>query len=53
LGAEHAAQALRPQRLCEPTICRAVDVAPPFGLNRAADDEKFRGLDHTRHSARL
>ncbi len=53
--AEHAAQALRSQRVREPSIRRALDVAPPFGLNRAADDEKLRGLPlgHTRHAARL
>ena len=53
--AEHAAQALRSQRVREPTIRRAFDVAPPFGLNRTADDEKLRGLPlgHTRHAARL
>jgi hypothetical protein len=52
-GTEHEAQALGAQGSVELSIGRALDVAKALGLDRTADDEKFRGLDHTRHAARL
>jgi hypothetical protein len=52
-SAEHAARPLCAQGVEELPIRRALDVTRPFRLYWAADHEKFRGLDHTRHPARL